>query len=156
MSNLAEANRLKEEMLEAKNNLYSKFYQPENENFIDLEIELEGFMTMVDGLLVNIINDCPTSTSCPFCHYKQTEFNKKDIHFNVKLDSYLDVGMSILHFGTNAMKAILKIASQLDFKNHRCEGKINKKKRDDRKAANNKKLWDNLGIKVDYWFNVTG
>ena len=89
-------------MLEAKNNPYSKFYQPENENFIDLEIELEGFMTMVDGLLVNIINDCPTSTSCPFCHYKQTDFNKKDIHFNVKLDSYLDVGMSILHFGTNA------------------------------------------------------
>ena len=64
--------------------------------------------------------------------------------------------MSILHFGTNAMKGILKMASQLDFKKHRCEGKTNKDLRDKRKAANNKKLWDNLGIKVDYWFNVTG
>ena len=111
---------------------------------------------MVDGLLVNIINHCPTSTACPFCHYKQTDFNKKDIHFNVKLDSYLDVGMSILHFGINAMKGILKLASQLDFKKHRCEGEFNQNLRDERKAANSKKLWEKLGIKVDYWFNVTG
>ena len=37
-SNEAEAKRLKEEMEEAKQNPYSKFYQPENENFIDLQI----------------------------------------------------------------------------------------------------------------------
>ena len=142
-------------MQEAKNTPYTKFYQPENENFVDLEIELEGFPTMLDGLLVNIINDCPTSTSCPFCHVKQTDFNKKNVDFSVKVDTYIEVGMSILHFGINAMKGILKMASQLDFKKHRCE-KDNKKLRDRRKAANNKKLWDKLGIKVDYWFNVTG
>ena len=143
-------------MKDAQNNPYTKSYQPENENFINLEIELEGYLTMIDGLLVNIINDCPTSTSCPFCHIKQTDFNKKKVRFSIKSDSYIEVGMSILHFGTNAMKAILKLASQLDFKKHRCEGKKNQKLRDIRKAANAQKLWDELGIKVNYWFNVTG
>ena len=154
---MAEYERLKEEMEEAKKMPYSKFYQPaENENFIDLEIEMEGFPTMMDGLLVNIINNCPNSNSCPFCHLNQKDFNKAGVDPGVKVDAYLDVGMSILHFGPNAMKGILKLASQLDFKNHRCEGDTNKKSRDERKARNNKLLHDRLGINVDYWFNVTG
>ena len=68
-------------MEEAKNKPYSKFYQPEDENFLDIQIELEGHMTMVDGLLVNIINDCPNSNCCPFCHYNQKDFYDKNIHF---------------------------------------------------------------------------
>ena len=64
--------------------------------------------------------------------------------------------MSILHFGTNAMKGILKMASQLDFKEHEARGEENQDLRDNRKAANNQKLWDTLDIKVNYWFNVTG
>ena len=144
-------------MEEAKNKPYSKFYQPaENENFVDVEIEMEGYMTMLDGLLVNIINDCPNSNSCPFCHLNQKDFSKKDVHCTMKNDAYIEVGMSILHYGPNAMKSCLKMASQLDFKKHRCEGKKNKDLRDRRKAINNLKLKQQLGISVDYWFNVTG
>ena len=113
-------------------------------------------MTMIDGLLVNIINHCPNSNCCPFCHYNQKDFNKKDIHFTVKEDIYIEVGMSILHFGPNSMKGILKMASQIDFKKHRCEGEENKELRDQRKAIIAKKLKDRLGISIDYWFNVTG
>ena len=144
-------------MEEAKEKPYSKFYQPaENENFVDIEIGMEGYMTMLDGLLVNIINDCPNSNSCPFCHLNQKDFNKKDVYSTVKNDAYIEVGMSILHFGPNAMKGILKMACQQDFKKHRCEGEENKTLRDRRKAINNKKLYEKLGISVDYWFNVTG
>ena len=43
---------------------------------------------------------------------------------------------STLHFGPNAVKAILKIASHLDFQKHRCEGEVNQTLRDWRKEEN--------------------
>ena len=64
--------------------------------------------------------------------------------------------MSILHFGINSMKGILKMASQLDFKEHEARGEENQNLRDIRKAKNIKKLGEKLSIHVDYWFNVTG
>ena len=145
-------------MEEATKTPYSKFYQPENENFIDIQIEMEGFMTMVDGLLVNVINDCPNSNSCPFCHLNQKDFNNplKNIHSTVKVDSYIEVGMSILHFGPNTMKGLFKLASQMDFKKHRCEGPENQALRDKRRDKINKLLYEKIGVKCDLWFNVTG
>ena len=63
---------------------------------------------------------------------------------------------STLHFGPNAVKAILKIASQLDFQKHCCEGEVNQTLRDWRKEENADNLYDLLGIRVSGWFNVDG
>ena len=63
---------------------------------------------------------------------------------------------STLHFGINAVKAILKLASQLDFKQHQCRGDYNKYLRDVRAEANALKLKNELGIYVKDWFSVDG
>ena len=65
-------------------------------------------------------------------------------------------GLSTLHCGTNFVKAILKIASQMEIKQHACRGKQNKLKRDTRKKLNSDNLWTKLGIKTENWFNVDG
>ena len=156
-------------MEEAEQNPYSKLYQPaDDENLLYLEVETEGFMTMVDGLLVNIINDVPNTNSCPFCHLNQKDFNKKKnkknnkkksnvkVESTVKNDAYVEVGLSILHFGPNTMKGLLKLASQQDFKTHRCEGEFNKKLKETRMAQIKSDLNTKLGISIDFWFNITG
>ena len=48
------------------------------------------------------------------------------------------------------------MASQLDFKLHRCEGEENKDLRDKRKKINAGKLEDLLGIHVNNYFSVDG
>ena len=63
---------------------------------------------------------------------------------------------STLHFGPNAVKAILKIASHLDFRKHRCEGEVNQTLREWRKEENAQLLNENLGIRVQNWFSVDG
>ena len=154
-------------MEEAEQKPYSKLYQPaDDENLFYLEVETEGFMTMVDGLLVNIINDVPNTNSCPFCHLNQKDFNKKKnkkkskknvkVESTVKNDAYVEVGLSILHFGPNTMKGLLKLASQMDFKKHRCEGEFNKKLKETRMAQIKSDLNTKLGISIDFWFNITG
>ena len=63
---------------------------------------------------------------------------------------------STLHFGPNAVKAILKIASHLDFQKHRCEGEVNQTLREWRKEENAQLLNKYLGIRVQNWFSVDG
>ena len=65
-------------------------------------------------------------------------------------------GLSTLHLGPNMVKAILKIAAQMDIKVHKCAGQQNKLKRDVRKQKNSEMLWSELGIRVTNWFNVDG
>ena len=50
----------------------------------------------------------------------------------------------------------MKIASQLDFKTHRCEGEENQALRDIRKKENARKLEETLGIHVNNYFSVDG
>ena len=72
------------------------------------------------------------------------------------IDDFAKYGLSTLHCGINMVKAILKIAAQLDIKVHNCRGTQNKLKRDVRKKRNAKLLWEELDIKVENWFNVDG
>ena len=65
-------------------------------------------------------------------------------------------GLSLLHFGTNSVKAILKVAAQVDFRQHRCSGKTNQYLRDQRMKKNAKILKDKFSIFVKDWFTVDG
>ena len=58
------------------------------------------------------------------CHRKQSEFMNPDLDFEI-LEDYAKFGLSLLHFGINAVKAILKVASQVDFRKHRYSGPEN-------------------------------
>ena len=71
------------------------------------------------------------------------------------VEDAVSFGISSLHFGPNAVKAILKIASQITIKKHRCYGE-DAKIRDERAAHNQKILWEECGIQVKNWFNVDG
>ena len=96
-----------------------------------------------------------SSVRCPICKKKQSEFNKPNMKFDAKED-FIKYGISTLHAGPNTVKAILKIASQLKIKSHRCAGKKNKKIRDKQAKKNAELLWENLGIRVEHWFQVDG
>ena len=65
-------------------------------------------------------------------------------------------GLSLLHFGTNSVKAILKVAAQVDFRQHRCSGETNQYLRDQRKKKNAKILKDKFSIFVKDYFTVDG
>ena len=97
---------------------------------------------------------CPSSQRCPLCHHKQSDFNNPNLDFEI-LEDYAKFGLSLLHFGPNAVKGILKVASQIDFRKHRCEAKY-LHLRDARARKNAKMLWDKFGIRVKSWFTVDG
>ena len=44
----------------------------------------------------------------------------------------------------------------MEIRQHACRGPQNKLKRDIRKKENADKLWSELGIKTENWFNVEG
>ena len=73
------------------------------------------------------------------CHKKQSQFNNENIAFTV-ISDFEKYGLSTLHAGPNFVKAILKIASQIEIRQHRCAGKQNKLKKDVRKKKNAEKL----------------
>ena len=77
-----------------------------------------------------------------------------DLDFEI-LEDYAKFGLSILHFGINSVKAILKVASQIDFRKHRCSDKF-KKLRDDRAEANVQMLWDDYSIRVKDHYTIDG
>ena len=76
------------------------------------------------------------------------------MYFDV-IDDYAKYGLSTLHCGINFVKAILKIAAQLEIRRHDCRGTQNKLIRDIRKKRNADLLSD-MDIRVENWFNVDG
>ena len=56
------------------------------------------------------------------------------------IDDYAKYGLSTLHCGINFVKAILKIASQLEIRVHNCRGKQNKLKRNRNKGVEEKHM----------------
>ena len=72
------------------------------------------------------------------------------------LDDFVKYGLCSLHCGINMVKAILKIASQIEIRTHSVYGKQNKLKREIRAARNAQLLWDECGILVKDWFKVDG
>ena len=77
-----------------------------------------------------------------------------DLDFEI-LEDFAKFGLSLLHFGINAVKAILKVASQIDFRQHRCADQF-KNLRDTRAKKNVKLLWDNFSINVKSFYTVDG
>ena len=102
----------------------------------------------------NILTHNNSPQRCSKCHKKQSEFKKKNVSFDM-LQDVIQFGISTLHFGINSVKAILKIASQIEIKTHRCYG-TDQDVRDERAERNAKLLWEELNIKVEDWFNVDG
>ena len=89
------------------------------------------------------------------CHKKQSQFNKDKVEFDI-LNDFEKYGLNTLHCGINAVNGILKIASQRDIRMHRVAGEQNKLKKQIRAARNAQKLWDELEISVQGYYNVTG
>ena len=73
------------------------------------------------------------------------------------MEDFVHFGLSTLHFGINSVKMILKLASQIDIKVHRCT-KIsgNQKIREDQAELNSQLLWNELSIVTNDWYNVDG
>ena len=73
------------------------------------------------------------------------------------MEDFVHFGLSTLHFGINSVKMILKLASQIDIKVHRCT-KIsgNQDKRETQAQINSQLLWQELSIVTHDWFNVDG
>ena len=88
------------------------------------------------------------------CHRLPSEFMNPDLDFEI-LEDFAKFGLSLLHFGPNAVKAILKVASQVDFRQHRCAKQF-VPLRDARARKNAKWLWDNFAIRVKDFYTVDG
>ena len=72
------------------------------------------------------------------------------------VDDHIQFGLSTLHFGTNAVKAILKVSADSEFKTHRCDRPWKHESRARRERENAEKLWDRFGIKISGYYNVDG
>ena len=141
-TNEAEGERLMKEM----NDLQASPYIPKS--FPNLSVKFKGFMTMVDGKVVNIMTKNPSTQRCPFCHVLQSQFNDPTADFST-VEGALDFGLSVLHFGLRSMEFFLHAAYNMDFKRHRCEGKQNKKLKKARKKNIQAKFWQRLRLHID-------
>ena len=113
-------------------------------------------MFQIDGKIANLLTGTSSTQRCPLCKKTQSQFNKKNVNFNI-LNDFVHFGLSTLHFGINSVKMILKLAAQIDIKVHRCTKKSgNQKKREIQAAINSDLLWKKLSIETKDWFNVDG
>ena len=143
-----QAKQLENEMEEAKN-------RPYHSKKLGITIGFRGHNTMNDGLVVNAMTNCPSTQACPLCHKKQSEFNKENVDFDI-IDDFEKYGLSTLHAGINMGRAVLKIASQMEVRQHRVSGPQNKLKREVRKKEIAAELWEKEGIKLDHYQNMDG
>ena len=125
-------------------------------SFLKIKLAINGdfFLLKIDGKIANICTNCPSTVACPFCHYTQSKFKNKNLQFTVK-DDFIKYGMSLLHFGPNCIKGLLKIASQMSFKKHRCAEEF-KAEKDQREWEIKDDFFTKMGVKIDQWFNFEG
>ena len=115
---------------------------------------MSNFLYQIDGKIANILTKCRSAQRCPLCHRLQSEFMNPDLDFEI-LEDFEKFGLSLLHFGTNAVKGILKVASQIDFRQHRCTDQF-KNMRDTRAKKNVRLLWNKFSINVKSFYTVDG
>ena len=77
-------------MAHAKNNPYSV----QNDDGLDIQVSLDGYMTMIDGKVAKILTNAPSYQRCPLCHYKQSDFNNEDIQFDT-IDDNIKFGLRL-------------------------------------------------------------
>ena len=73
---------------------------------------------MIDGKVLIELTNCPSSSSCPICHYTYSAISKPDGDFSPK-EGALDFGVSILHFGLRAFECLCHIGYRQDIKKSR-------------------------------------
>ena len=59
----------------------------------DINIIYNGFMTMIDGKVLKVNTLTPSYQHCPFCHYKQSEFDDWD-SFEI-IDDFVKFGLRL-------------------------------------------------------------
>ena len=120
-------------------------------------MKTNGILTLqIDGKIANLLTDTKSYQACPLCQKNQSQFNKKNLNFEI-LKDYAQFGLSTLHFGINSVKFLLKLASQIDIKVHTCtKTSGNQDKRETQAEINSQLLWNNLSIQTKDWFTVDG
>jgi len=115
-------------------------------------------MTMVDTKVINNLTDS-SSQSCYVCGAKPSQMNKLGICQKLSIrEENLKYGISPLHFKIKCLEICLKISYKLQYQKTSLRGATaqEKKEVEDRKTRVQKKLWEELGIKVDMVVQGTG
>ena len=64
-----------------------------DDGLYDIHVIYNGFMTMIDGKVLKANTLAPSYQHCPFCHYKQSEFDDWD-SFEI-IDDFVKFGLRL-------------------------------------------------------------
>lgn len=74
----------------------------------DIEIDIQAYMSMVDGKTVNVWHNNPCSGNCPYCFAKRSQMNVKKV-FKVSPELLRHCCLSQLHFGLNSVNNLFNV-----------------------------------------------
>lgn len=143
---IKESNELVKREEECMNDEISALVPTEHKG---IKIFHELHMTMINGKIVTIVSDTPSSSTCSICLSKPSEMNKLDVVLNKPLrENMLQYGLSSLHMWIRCMECILHVSYNMDFKmwSARDENKILKKAKKD---ATQQEFKEQTGILID-------
>lgn len=114
-------------------------------------VKFEGYMTLIDGKVLNILTGTNSCQCCPICGAKPTQLLKtKDFNskiFSIRTSS-LQYGISPLHAWIRFFEFILRVSYRLDFKKWHAKGN-DKGQMASRKQLLQEKFWQEMGLNVD-------
>ncbi|KAK9744404.1 hypothetical protein QE152_g7787 [Popillia japonica] len=124
------------------------------ETFLDekhVQVTYSLYLTMVDGKVINALTGT-SSQRCYICQCKPTEMNNlKNIKSFAIDEQNFQYGLSPLHARIKFLECILHISYKLDLQATTTRGASNAQKEriQERKQQIQKKLWHELGLRVD-------
>ena len=112
-----ELDRLEKEMEELKKHIFN------HKSFPNVDFRFNPLLAMLDGKTKNLLTEESSYTNCPTCGAKPTEVLRDLQHrFGVRNPKFLTYGISNLHWGPNAFKWLMKLASHQPFRRYHCTG----------------------------------
>lgn len=90
-------------------------------------IDFSMILSMIDGKIVQILNDTPSMATCSLCGAKPSEMNNVDALLARVPDASLLMAMSPLHARIKFMECILNVAYNMSFKTWSVVGDESKK-----------------------------
>jgi hypothetical protein len=112
-------------------------------------VSYKGLFTMIDGKVLNVLTNNPSSSNCPICHKtsRQMASNSGD---STPKEGCLHYGISPLHFGIRSFELIYKIGYRQNTK--KFGQKFSEEEKNTNKACEEKVkqlFQEKLGIRID-------
>lgn len=123
----------------------------------EISVTHELFLTMIDGKVLQVLTDTPSSSTCPICLATPKQMNDLElVTQRVEREDTFKFGLSTLHAWIRCMELILHISYNLSFQKWSATTEEHKRAKQIKKQSVQERFRTELGLIIDKPRQVSG